>query len=479
MKKITSWYTDKHKRKILAKIMFTIFSAYFVFRIGTHVIVPGTNEEAAKALSTSSAYQQNFFAQFLDMFGGGGLKQFSIFALGVTPYITASIIIQLLQMDVLPILTRWQKEGVEGRKKTNMTMRILALVLAFIQGISIGILFGNSTGSTGTQLIVIPAGTNWYEPAGFMPYVMVSLYLTAGTAFLLWLGDQMTKKGIGNGVSVLIMAGIASTLPGSFREIYRHFLNGTFAVQDKATEVWKFGFDPNQFQAAFKWDQFALLAGILVIFVLMIMLIVIVQDSVRRVPIQQANSTSKQVKNTVTFLPLKINSAGVIPIIFASSMLTLPLTLATFFSNQGWAQWISENLVYNSATKQWSAGFFIYILFVILFTFFYAYVQINPEKMAENLSKQGSYIPGVRPGIDTENYITRSLMRLTILGALFMAAVAAIPEIMMWTLNLPAAAQIGGTSIIIVAGVALEINKQIKQQLKQQRYKNLYEQYAE
>ncbi|MGL4662142.1 MAG: preprotein translocase subunit SecY [Culicoidibacterales bacterium] len=474
MKAITSWYTDKYKRKVLRRIFFTLF-AVVVFRIGTHIVVPYTNEEAAKKLFDTALYKENVFAQFIDMFGGGGLKQFSIFALSVTPYITASIIIQLLQMDVLPILTRWSKEGVEGRKKTNMTTRVLSIVLAFIQGISISILFSQQ----GTGLITVPAGAEWYSPQGFMPYVTVSLFLTAGTAFLLWLGDQITKKGIGNGVSVLIMAGIASTLPASFRTLYKTYLPGTFAVQNATTEQWSLGFNAEQFKNAFHWDKFFILAAILVLFIALVMLIVIVQDAVRRVPLQQANSTSREVKNTLTFLPMKINSAGVIPIIFASSMLTLPLTVATFFRDQEWSKWVLENLVYNSQTKPWSVGFFVYIALVVLFTFFYAYVQLNPEKMTENFGKQGTYIPGVRPGMDTEQYITRTLMRLTILGALFMMIIAALPELLMWTLSLPSSVQIGGTSIIIVAGVALEISKQVRQQLKQQQYKNLYELYAD
>lgn len=474
MNAITSWYTDKYKRKVLRKIFYTIF-AVLIFRLGTHIVVPYTNEAAAQRLFSTELYKENVFAQFLDMFGGGGLKQFSIFALSVTPYITASIIIQLLQMDVLPILTRWSKEGVEGRKKTNMTTRVLSIVLAFIQGISISILFSQQ----GTELITVPKDAVWYTPQGFMPYVTVSLFLTAGTAFLLWLGDQITKKGIGNGVSILIMAGIASTLPSSFRTLYRKYMGGTFAVKNDATNQWSFGFDFNQFKSAFNWNQFFILATIIVLFVTLIMLIVIVQDAVRRVPLQQANSTSRQVKNTLTFLPIKINSAGVIPIIFASSMLTLPLTVATFFRDQAWSKWVLENLVYNSETKAWSVGFFVYIALVVLFTFFYAYVQLNPEKLTENFGKQGAYIPGVRPGMDTEKYVTRTLMRLTILGALFMMIIAALPELLMWTLSLPSSVQLGGTSIIIVAGVALEISKQVKQQLKQQQYKNLYELYAD
>ncbi|WP_416829484.1 preprotein translocase subunit SecY [Ectobacillus polymachus] len=416
--------------EIRRKILFTL-AMLVVFRIGTFIPVPNVNANVLKTADSLNALG------ILNTFGGGALKNFSIFAMGIMPYITSSIIVQLLQMDVVPKFTEWKNQGEMGRRKLNQFTRYFTIILAFVQAIGMSIGFNNLANG---QLISNP---------GWTTYLLIAVVLTAGTAFLVWLGEQITAKGVGNGISIIIFAGIVAAIPNIANQVY---------IQ--------------QFQNA--GDQ-AFLSVLKLIIILVAILAVVVgviyiQQATRKIPIQYAKSTAGSnpygsgVQNT--HLPLKVNSAGVIPVIFAVSFLITPPTIAQFFPQYAVSQWIIQNFNYSHPV-----GMIVYVALIIAFTYFYAFVQVNPEQMAENLNKQGGYIPGIRPGKNTEQYLTKTLYRLTFVGAFFLAAIAILPVIFIKIANLPPSAQIGGTSLLIVIGVALETMKQLESQLVKRHYK--------
>ncbi|KYD20701.1 preprotein translocase subunit SecY [Caldibacillus debilis] len=415
-------------KDIRNKILFTLLML-IVFRIGTFIPVPGVNAEYLKF-----EHELNAFG-ILNIFGGGALQNFSIFAMGVMPYITASIIIQLLQMDVVPKLTEWSKQGEVGRKKLAQLTRYGAVVIGFIQAIGMSIGFNRTTGG---MLI---------QDTSFGNYLLIALVLTAGTAFLLWLGEQITAKGVGNGISIIIFAGIVAGFPSMINQIYAQ-----------------------QFENA--GDQLFLRIVIMVLLVLLILAIIVgvifVQQANRKIPIQYAKRIAG--RSTVgahsTHIPLKVNSAGVIPIIFAVSFIVTPPTIASFFGSNPVTDWIVKYFNYTNPY-----GMVLYVLLIIAFTYFYAFVQVNPEQLADNLKKQGGYIPGIRPGRNTQEYFTQRLINLTFVGSLFLAAVAIMPVFFTKVADLPASVQIGGTSLLIVVGVALETMKQLEAQLVKRHYK--------
>ncbi|MDR7074773.1 preprotein translocase subunit SecY [Fictibacillus barbaricus] len=413
------------------KILFTL-AMLVVFRLGTFIPVPGVNRDVLTFSSDNSA---SIFG-FLNTFGGGALKNFSIFAMGIMPYITASIIVQLLQMDVVPKFTEWSKQGEVGRKKLAQFTRYGTVVLGFIQAIGMSIGFNNLF----PGLVQDPSITT---------YLFIALVLTAGTAFLMWLGEQITLKGIGNGISVLIFAGIAAAIPTSVNQLF--------------TTQFKGGSD----QMFMHIVTIALLA-IAIVFI--IMGVIFIQQGVRKIPIQYAKRVvgTKPVGGQSTHLPIKVNAAGVIPVIFAISLLITPRTVAGFFGQNNVTTWIINTFDYTKPV-----GMIIYALLIIGFSYFYTFIQVNPEQMAENLKKQGGYIPGIRPGANTQTYITRILYRLTFVGSLFLAAIAVLPVVFTAIpgLNLPPAIKIGGTSLLIVVGVALDTMKQIESQLIKRHYK--------
>ncbi|WP_342047135.1 preprotein translocase subunit SecY [Bacillus sp. OTU530] len=419
--------------EIRHKILFTL-AMLIVFRIGTFIPVPNVNAEVLKAQD-----QLNVLG-ILNTFGGGALKNFSIFAMGIMPYITASIIVQLLQMDVVPKFTEWAKQGEMGRRKLAQFTRYFTIVLAFIQAIGMSIGFNNLANG---QLI---------ENPGWTTYLYIATVLTAGTAFLMWVGEQITAKGVGNGISILIFAGIVAAIPNVMNQVY---------VQ--------------QFQDAGE-DLFVRIVKVALIVIAILAVIVgviYIQQATRKIPIQYAKratgSGSAGAQNT--HLPLKVNSAGVIPVIFAVSFLITPPTIAQFFPKHDVSQWIIQNFNYSHPV-----GMIIYVALIIAFSYFYAFVQVNPEQMAENLNKQGGYVPGIRPGKNTEQYLTKILYRLTFVGSLFLAAIAILPVIFIKLANLPSSAQIGGTSLLIVIGVALETMKQLESQLVKRHYKGFIKQ---
>jgi len=408
---------NKKNKDIRKRVLFTL-GCLMVFIVGKTIPVPGT-EGAVSELGLWELY---------DAISGGALEQFSIFALGVMPYISASLITGILQMDIIPYFTELKEQGAVGRQKINQINRYLGLVLAFLQGFAMAFAF--------------------VKGASALEYVKIAIILTGGTAFLLWMGDQMTQKGIGNGVSLLIMAGIISSIPNMFIE--------TFQALILATEA-------------------SLLIGIIsfIIFVLVYIAIIVgiiyIEKSERRIPIQYANQTSSAYGARQNYIPFKLNSASVMPVIFASVIFTIPSFIAGLLdSENAFAVFVTKYVNYTTPV-----GFTAYILVIILFCFFYTFLQLNPEELSKNLNKSGGYIPGVRPGEETKKYISTIIGRITLIGALFIALVAGIPIIFSSFINtgLPSSVSLGGTSILIVIGVALETYNQIESSLLNRNYK--------
>ncbi|MGP4063004.1 preprotein translocase subunit SecY [Halobacillus litoralis] len=413
---------------IRRKIVFTLLMLV-VFRLGTFIPVPFTNRDAINFMD-----EQNAFG-FLNTFGGGALQNFSIFAMGIMPYITASIIMQLLQMDVVPKFAEWKKQGEVGRRKLAQFTRYGTIGLAFIQAIGMSIGFNALAGG---QLIADP---------GVTKFLIIALVLTGGTAFLMWLGEQITANGVGNGISILIFAGIVAAIPTGVNQLYDQYISG--AGQELFINL-------------------VIIALIALVIVAVVVGVIFIQQALRKIPIQYAKRLVNRspVGGHSTHLPLKVNAAGVIPVIFAISFIIAPRTVAGFFENSEVASVIQYIFDY----QNWP-GMIIYVVLIIAFTYFYTFVQVNPEQMAENLKKQGGYIPGIRPGANTETYLTRVMYRLTFVGSIFLAAVSILPIILGSVAQLPPTVQIGGTSLLIVVGVALEMMKQLESQLVKRHYK--------
>lgn len=419
-----------HVQDLRTRILFTLF-VFIIFRIGSFVPVPGV--DASVFQNTGNAGAENLLG-LLNTFSGGALKNFSIFALGIMPYITASIIVQLLSMDVIPKFAEWAKQGEHGKKKMAQITRYGTVVLALIQAFATSIGFNRMY-----NIEMVPNAT-------FADYLVIAIVLTAGTSFLMWLGEQITEKGIGNGISLIIFAGIVAAIPSHIESIAM----SEFIVEGQT------------FMNVVKS------IGILVVCVLIVIGVIYIQQAIRKIPVQYAKRVvgNKMYGGQNTHIPLKINAAGVIPVIFAVSLLQFPVVLASFWAHMDWAKWITAHL----STSQ-PLGMVLYVVMIIGFTFFYTFVQMNPQQMAENMKKNGGYIPGIRPGKTTEVYLTKVLTRLTMTGALFLAAISVLPVGLGALANLPQSVQIGGTSILIVIGVALDTMKTIESQLIKRHYK--------
>ncbi|MBQ4595735.1 MAG: preprotein translocase subunit SecY [Firmicutes bacterium] len=407
---------------IRKKIVFTLLMLV-VFRVGSQIPVPGIDREI---LAQTFDSETGLFALF-NLFSGGAFSQFTIFALSITPYITASIILQLLTIAI-PSLERLAREGVEGRKKIAAYTRYLTVVLAIIQaiGVSIG-LFRQALIST-----------------DFFSVAVIVLVLTAGTTFLMWLGEQINEHGIGNGISLIIFAGIVSRLPSAIQEIWTKIEDGSMSI---VTLI------------------------IFVIFcVLVIVGIIYIQQGQRRVPVQYAKRVvgRKMYGGQATHIPLKVNQAGVIPVIFAMSFLQFPLTITYFMDPaSGAAQWIEKWLSPMGSPGVWVYAAFNVVL-IIFFTYFYTSVTFNPVEVAHNMKANGGFIPGIRPGKATIEYLNRVMTRITFVGAVFLAAVAILPTLVseLGGLNF----HFGGTSLLIAVGVALDTMKQLEQQMVMRNY---------
>ena len=399
------------------RIYFTL-GALLIFIVGTNLRVP--------VAQTKNLTDNLGFLDFLNAMGGGALKNFSIFALGVSPYITASIIIQLLEMDIIPYFAELSKEGPVGRRKLNQITRYAGIAFAFLQGYAFSYAFMGNASS--------------------VDYLYVAIIMTAGTAFCLWLGDQITQKGIGNGISLMIMAGIIATLPSTFIQAFNELVlaasNGGLALG-----ILKF-------------------VGFVLAYFLIIIGVIYVQEAERRIPLQYANRTTGSYGGEQSFLPIKLNTASVMPVIFASSLLAIPATVATFVKNTAFQNFVDTYLSYNKPV-----GFVIYIVLIFLFGYFYTFLQLKPDDVAENLQKNGGYIPGVRPGADTSKHVRYVLSRITVTGTILLIILAIIPIVVQQLTGLSSAGAIGGTGILIVVGVALETYKQLEGSLATRNYK--------
>ena len=397
------------------KVVFTLLM-FAVFRAGTHIPVPGVNAAVIEQLFTSG----NLFG-LLDLFAGGALSKFSIFAMSITPYINASIILQLLQV-VVPKLEQWSKEGNEGRKKITQLTRYGTVVLGFIQ--ALGMAYGLR------QAINDP---------GIGSILLIALTLTAGTVFLMWLGEQITAKGIGNGISLIIFAGIVSRLPDGLYVIFEYLKAGTI----------------NLFN----------LVLFFVIAIAMIVFVIASQQGTRRIPVQYAKRVAgrQMVGGHSSYVPLKVNQAGVIPIIFASSVLMFPPTIAQFVTIP-WVKTVADWFAWGTPFQT-----SLYILLIIFFTYFYTAVSLNIQDMADNMKKYGGFIPGLRPGKPTSDYLDRVLTRITLAGSIFLALIAVMPNIVVWATKIQGV-YFGGTALLIVVGVALDTMKQIESLVLMRHY---------
>ncbi len=402
------------------RIYFTLM-CLTVFILGISIRVPGT-ENLTKNLG---------FLELINTIGGGALKNFSIFALGVMPYITASIITQLLQMDIFPYFTELSKQGHTGRQKINQITRYMGIAFAFIEGYAFAFAFLGKTG----------------DP---MQYMYIATVLTAGTSLLLWMGDQMTQKGIGNGVSLIIMAGIIATLPQMFITAFTSLVTFKGTTQVITLGIVKF--------ILFALVYFGIVIGM-----------IFVQESERRIPIQYANKSTSAYGNAQSFMPIKINSAGVIPVIFASSLLSIPNIIAQVAKNDKFTLIVQKYLTYTTPV-----GFALYVVLIFFFAYFYTFIQLKPEEFAKNLQDNGGYIPGIRPGEETKQYVSKILTRLTVLGATFLSVIAGLPIIFSKLTSLPTSVSIGGTGLLIVVGVALETYKQLEGSILTRSYKRGY-----
>lgn len=389
---------------------------FVVFRAGTHIPVPGVNATVIEQLFNNG----NLFG-LLDLFAGGALSKFSIFAMSITPYINASIILQLLNV-VVPTLERWSKEGEEGRKKIGKLTRYGTIVLGFIQ--ALGMAFGLRQAINNPTIPSI---------------LLIALTLTAGTAFLMWIGEQITQKGIGNGISLIIFAGIVSRLPDGVFTIYQYLVAGTVSILNVIL--------------------FAIIATAMIVFVIAI------SQGIRKVPVQYAKRVvgRKTYGGHSTHLPLKVNQAGVIPVIFASSVLMFPVTIAQFI-NIPWVKTVADWFAWGTPLQTT-----IYVILIIFFTYFYTAVTMNIPDMAENMKKQGGFIPGLRPGKPTAEYLDRILTRITLSGAVFLALIAVMPNLIVWVTSIQGV-YFGGTALLIIVGVALDTMKQVESLVLMRHY---------
>lgn len=416
--------------ELRTRILFTLF-VLLIYRIGAFIPVPGVDTELLKQAGSNG---EDLFG-LLNTFSGGALFNFSILAIGITPYITASIIVQLLSMDVIPRFAEWAKQGEEGKRKLAQITRYGTVILGLVQGFATSIGFNRIYG---VEII---------HNATFVDYLVIAIILTAGTAFLMWLGEQITEKGIGNGISILIFAAIIAGMPGHIRTLYETQLAGD---------------DINLFL------NIAKIILIVLVVLAMIVGVIFIQQGIRKIPVQYAKRVvgRKMYGGQSTHIPMKVNGAGVIPVIFAISLLMFPVTIANFFADKAWARWTIDNLSYDKPL-----GMVLYVLLIVGFTFFYTFVQINPVQMADQMKKNGGYIPGIRPGKPTSSYLTKVLTRLTLTGAIFLAVISIFPVLFGSLAGLDRSIQLGGTSLIIVVGVALDTMKQIEGQLIKRHYK--------
>lgn len=404
------------------KIMFTLVM-FLVFRIGAHVPVPGINHEVFGQLLNNQLFG------FFDVISGGAFKRFTVFAMSITPYINASIIMQLLTV-VIPKLEKLAKEGEEGRKKIVQYTRYGTVILGFIQAIGMSIALGRYQVGGETAIVNPSLGS----------YMVIAITLTAGTAFLMWIGELITEKGIGNGISLIIFAGIVARVPAGVVSIFEYLKAGTI--------------------------NFINVFLLIVIALLVIAAVVAMNEGQRRISVQYAKRVvgRKVYGGQSTHLPLKVNQAGVIPVIFAMSIMMFPATIASWVSSPGISNFINQYFHFGTVPYN-----ILYALLIIFFTYFYTAVTFNPVDVADNLKKYGGFIPGIRPGRPTSEYIERVLTRITLAGAVFLALIAILPNFVIAITQITSI-WFGGTALLIVVGVALDTMKQIESHLLLRSY---------
>ena len=397
------------------KVIFTL-AMFIVFRAGTHIPVPGVNASVIEQLFRSG----NLFG-LLDMFSGGALSKFSIFAMSITPYINASIILQLLKV-VVPTLEQWSKEGEEGFKKTTKLTRMLTVALAFIQACGM---------AYGLRMAI--------NNPGILSVLLIAITLTAGTVFLMWIGEQITARGVGNGISLIIFAGIVSRLPDGLKIIFQYLQAGTVNILNVIL--------------------FAAIALAMVVFV------IIISEGIRKIPVQYAKRVvgRKAYGGHTSYIPLKVNQAGVIPIIFASSVLMFPVTIAQFVDIP-WVKSMGKLFEWGSPLQTT-----LYVLMILFFTYFYTAVSLNIGDLSDNIKKNGGFVPGLRPGKSTTDYLDRVMSRITLAGAIFLSLIALMPHVIGWITRIDGI-YFGGTALLIVVGVALQTMKQIESLVLMRHY---------
>jgi preprotein translocase subunit SecY len=419
------------------KILFTVMMV-LLYRLGAHIRVPGIDDQAVRQLR-ESAREQGALG-FLNLFSGGAFSSFAIFALGIMPYITSSIIMQVLTV-VIPKLEEWQQEGATGQRKITQWTRYVAIAIATLQGAGLTFIFGQGNGSafftasaTAPDIVLLPDGM-W--PRG----LLVIISLVAGTALLMWMGELISQRGIGNGMSILIFASIVSSLPFSYYSI----------LQSK------------------KWVVFAILVAVSIG---ILIAVVRVELGQRRIPVQFAKRVvgRRMYGGQSTYIPLKVNQAGVVPIIFASSVMLLPVLVTNVSGGAGgWRRSITEWVDRNLVSSQGMLYIVSFALLIIAFAYFYNSIAFDPIRQADQIRRQGGFIPGIRPGPQTERYLAKTVNRITLPGALFVAFIAILPYIVLWVGDVQSF-PFAGTTVLIAVGVALELMRQVDSQLMLRNY---------
>jgi len=423
------------------KILYTL-GMLVIFRLGSHVPVPFMNADAIKAMISSGG--ENSLLGFLDTFSGGAFGNATIFAMSITPYVNASIIMQLLTVAI-PALERLSKEGEEGRKVIGQWSRYLTVILGLIQAVGLFFSLANAPITDPTTNATIRA----IPVAGWVEGITIVLTFTAGTAFLMWLGEQINERGIGNGISLLIFAGIVSRGPQMVAALSQYMTAGTL-----------------------NWIGFVIL---IVVALAVVTLVVAMNSAERRIPVQYSKRVvgRKVYGGQSTHIPIKVAAAGVLPIIFAMSIMAFPSTLASFFgktaSNAGW---LLAPILKGLSPSSWLYGI-MYFFLIIFFTYFYTAIQFNPIEIANNMKKNGGFVPGIRPGRTTSDFISKILSRVTLAGAVFLGLIAVLPIFMSQGAKLNIS--IGGTSLLIIVGVALETVRQMESQMLMRHYKGFLE----
>ena len=422
-------------REVVLKILIT-FALLLVFKAGTYIPIPLVDLKQVEGMVSG-----NDFLTVLNAFSGGGLSHFSILALGISPYITSSIVVQMLQM-VIPTLKEWSEQGENGKEKLNRVTRYVTIFISMVQALVI--LF--SLGST--PINILSDTLVQYKDVFWVFYIYMAIVITAGSAFTMWLADLITRHGIGNGSSIIIAAGIISSIPRMFMTLNNKYLGD-----------------------AYSGVNLFLYILIIVLYVAMILAVVYFEGAVRKVPVQYANRQAGQQGSDI---PIKLNSASVIPVIFASTIMSIPMTiigvLGLSTETSTTAYWFNQ--VFSTSEP---IGIAIYIIFIVFFSFFYSFMQLDPEKIADNLEKQGAYIPGYRPGEETKHQLSKMLFRITEIGALYLVILAMVPIIVskafQFSSSEASSITVGGTSLIIIVGVAIETFRQIETASETKEYK--------